>query len=401
MVKDTKLYDRLEIQPDADETTIKKAYNKLSKIYHPDKISDDKKEEYTQKFKEITEAKEILLDDNKRNNYDQFGLDNLGQPQQPPQPNINPFDIFANFGGIPINIGGFNFSHSFSHNFSNQPKKDILPENISHKINVTLDQIYNEETINFTYNYNLSCPTCGFRDIKCNDCNGSGRIERRFSPAPNMIQTISSTCGACCGRGEINSNTNCNDCNNQSYIVKERTIGVPLKSNVLTKNVIEITGKGHHIRNNKSNLEIEVNILPHTVFKKNINSDLFIEIELKLYQALFGFDKEIQHMDKRKLHINSKTKTLHNTIKKITGEGMKLIDSDKKGDLYIRFSVNLPNIDNYTNEDKEKIHKYMKLLDKHEVLTEMNLLKNENVIKTHLHDCKNIDEISILFNNIK
>ena len=380
MVRDTKLYDRLEIEPTADDAQIKKAYNKLSKIYHPDKIFDDKKEEYTLKFKEITEAKEILLDETKRRNYDQFGLD---MPEPPQQPNINPFDIFANMGMFN------NFSHSFnfSHNFSHPPKQNIMPEHIVALLNVTLEQIYNEDTITFNYKYNLSCSTCGFKEIKCNECNGTGRREQIIT-MPNMIQTISSPCGVCSGRGEINNNTNCNDCNSQTFIVKDKILSVPLKAGLVTGNKIEIEGKGHHIRNNKSNLILEINILPHSIFKRH-NDNLFIIVELKLYQALFGFDKEITHLDGRKLYISYKNKITHNTFKKIQGEGMKLINSDKKGDLYIKFNIVLPEIN---EEDKEKAHKMLRLLDKNEVINEINLLKNPSLNKVNLHDCKNTDE---------
>ena len=92
MVKDTTLYDRLEISADSDENQIKKAYNKLSKIWHPDKHVDEvEKEKAALKFKEITEAKEILLDKQKRDTYDQMGMDMFNQQQVDNQP-FNPFE---------------------------------------------------------------------------------------------------------------------------------------------------------------------------------------------------------------------------------------------------------------------------------------------------------------------
>ena len=90
MVKDTKLYDILEINTDADENQIKKSYNKLSKIWHPDKNAH-RLEEATKKFQEINEAKNILSDPEKREMYDQFGT----TQDQPGGPNFDPADLFS------------------------------------------------------------------------------------------------------------------------------------------------------------------------------------------------------------------------------------------------------------------------------------------------------------------
>ena len=101
-------YDVLGINKNCSESEIKKAYRKLAMKYHPDKSPDDKKNEYTEKFKEISEAYEVLSNPEKKKLYDQFGKDAVNNNDG--GPNINPFDIFneifGNGGGMP-GMSGF------------------------------------------------------------------------------------------------------------------------------------------------------------------------------------------------------------------------------------------------------------------------------------------------------
>jgi DnaJ-class molecular chaperone len=199
MVKDTTLYDRLEVPPESDENQIKKAYNKLSKIWHPDKHLDEaEKEKASLKFKEITEAKEILLDKQKRDTYDQMGMDMFNAQQHDNQ--FNPFEnMFP--GGFP---GGFPFG-GMPHGHNMGPRQQQL-ENIIAKIDVTLEQLYNEETINFSYKQKVSCAPCngeGTKDgksVQCQTCNGKGMRVQVIQIGPGMLQQVTSECHNCKGK---------------------------------------------------------------------------------------------------------------------------------------------------------------------------------------------------------
>ena len=136
MVRDTKLYDRLNVKTNATNSEIKKAYRKLSLKWHPDKNVNNK-EEATKKFQEITEAYSILSDSEKRNLYDQMGMDSVNNNAQ----QFNPNSIFEQFFGG--GMGGFNFN--FETNNRQQKKRQL--EDHFMKINITLDQIYKEKKI--------------------------------------------------------------------------------------------------------------------------------------------------------------------------------------------------------------------------------------------------------------
>ena len=411
MVKDTTLYNRLEVEPDANEGQIKKAYIKLSKIWHPDKHPEETREEATKKFKEISEAKELLLDKEKRNMYDQIGMDVFKQQSG------DPHGDFGNmFGqGFPFGMGGMpGMPHGFGMGgmpgFGNMQQNQ--PENINESIDITMEQLYNEETINFDYKQKVCCSKCdgeGSKDGKtttCQGCNGKGMKVQVIMMGP-MIQQSVGPCNMCNGKGKnIDMNNKCDVCDAKCFVVKDKTIQIPLKSGLSNGNKINLSGKGHALKNDKtlqrSDLIITIREVEHKVFKRHGN-DLFIDIELKLYQALFGFDKIITHLDGRKLHVSCSSKTDYNTVRKISGEGMKALNGNSKGDLYIRFHMTLPNFASLPQDTKTQIKNVLQTFDKTEVQNENTVKTTPNLVKTIINDCKaeQSEKILILLSQLK
>jgi DnaJ family protein A protein 2 len=350
MVKDTKLYDILNVKSDATDNDIKKSYYSLSKIWHPDKNNS---EEAKVKFQEIQNAKDILLDINKREIYDRTG-EIYDKTSNEEGFNLNPF---------------FNFR---------QEREEI---NVVERLNVTLEQIYNEDTINVTFKYKSKCTTC-HANIECSTCNGKGFHIKVIQLGP-MIQQMMQPCISCNGK-KINSDYNCSSCK-LGYIMKERTINVPLKRSLKTGHKININNKGHHLKSGRTDLILIINELEHETFTRK-NDNLFMEIELKLYQALFGFDKVIKYLDNTKLHISSCGKTDYNTTRKLVGYGMKKNNSSEKGDLYINFTFRLPSIN--SSQLKSVLEKF----NKEEVELEKEILNDTTLINTLLLDCDKIDD---------
>jgi DnaJ-class molecular chaperone len=346
MVKDTKLYDILNVKPDATDNDIKKSYYSLSKIWHPDKNNS---EEAKIKFQEIQNAKDILLDANKRELYNRTGKLNEDEGF-----NLNPF---------------FNFR---------QEREEI---NVIERLNVTLEQIYNENTIPVTYKYKSKCTTCN-ANVECTSCNGQG-FHIKVIQLGHMIQQIMQPCISCNGR-KINIDYNCSSCK-LGYNIKERTINIPLKSNLKTGHKINISNKGHHLKSGRTDLILVINELEHEIFTRK-NDNLFMEIELKLYQALCGFDKVINYLDNTKLHISSCGKTDYNTTRKLVGYGMKKNNLSEKGDLYINFTFRLPII------NSPQLKSVLEKFNKEEVELEKEILNDNTLINTLLVDCDKIND---------
>ena len=371
MVKDIKLYDVLEVDSTASETEIKKSYNRLSKLWHPDKHIDPvEKEKAHVKFQEINNAKEILLDSEKRQLYDQIGMDifNNGGEQQMHNP-------FEGFGSM--------FGHQFSRR--NQP------ENIVDKLNVTLEQIYKEEEIPFTYKQKISCVKCNGKMTTCGICKGSG-MKIQLMRSGNMMQQSVGPCNNCNSTGTVMSDKDkCTTCNGKFFTVKEKTISIPLNACLTNGTQVQLEGKGHQLKSGKTDLILVINEIPHKLFLRN-DKNLFMTIELKIYQALFGFDKIITHLDNRQLHISSSDKTDYNSIRKIPNEGM-----DKKGDLYIKFIINIPDLTQLPQATKQQLKTLFQSFDKQEVQNELNILNQSDLIKTKMNNCS-ADQSNGIFN---
>lgn len=374
MVKDTILYDRLEVSPNASDIEIKKAFMRLSKIWHPDK--NDNSEESTKKFQEINEAKEILLDQQKRDLYNKIGMNVLNNNGN----NEDPFSHFQQFFG----------GSSFHSHFGGNNKKEEF-DDVEQVINISLEQLYKEEVLDFKYNYKQYCNTCNGEGTdnglpsKCNECDGKGMKIQVIRMGP-MIQQMMAQCNKCGGSGKSSNNANkCNNCNGSCFLNKEKTIQVPLKSGLTHGNIITLQNKGNHYKHGKSNLKIIINELKHNVFK-HINNDLFIVIDIKLYQALFGFHKTITHLDGRELYITTDKLTNFNIIKKIHHEGLKNMNGSK-GDLYVKFNILLPQLDLLdNNEYKLHLKRLLQVLDQDDVKLETTII-NDNKQQSNLLDC--------------
>ena len=397
MVKDTKLYDILEINPDATDAQIKKAYNKLSKIWHPDKHTDlDEKKEATERFQEINQAKETLLNKDSRKIYDDIGMDFFNAENQTAQnAGPNPFADFGNIfgGGFPFNMGGM------------QQQRQKQPENIVEPINVTLEQIYNEETINFSYKQKNNCSKCNGegtktgKTSKCEGCKGQGIKIQMVRMGP-MVQQSMVECHQCNGKGKIiKDEDKCELCEGKGHVVKEKTIPVKLISRLNHGFKMALEGKGHQLKDYKTDLILVINEKPNAQFKRYDN-DLFVELDLKLYQALFGFDKLLTHMDGRKLHLSSSGSTDFRMIRKINNEGMK-VSNNSNGDLYVRFNIILPNFSSLPNDTKSQLKSLLQSFDKAEVQQESQIIKTPNLTKTVLSECKQLESINNLMDTLK
>jgi DnaJ family protein A protein 2 len=366
MVKDTKLYDILELSPNATDDDIQKQYKLLAKKWHPDK-NKDRLEEATKKTQELNEAKEILLNPEKRKLYDQFGLDMAnGNAAAGP----NPEDLFNMFGGGFSGFGG-----------RREPEK----ENIVIQQEVTLEQIYNEHNIRINFKQKNCCEKCGGNINKCNHCDGKGVRIQIIQMGP-MIQQVQSTCGNCRGSGKIANPNSCSDCRGEGWKLKDVSINVPLKNGLSNGQQIHLQNMGHNLKEGKTDVIVVIQEKEHNIFKRDGNN-LIVDIELKLFQAMFGFDKVITHLDGRNLHLSHTGVTNYETKRKIFGEGITDLRTKQKGDLIINFKFKLPII---TKPDIIQNLQYnLKSIDQEESNKEVEIrVNNSKYSKTVMTDYK-------------
>lgn len=380
MVKDTTLYDNLGISSNASESEIKKAYKKLSMKWHPDRNIDNK-DEATRQFQKISEAYSILSDSNKKQQYDNFGMDFV-KNQAEGGPGFNSEEVFSQFFG-----GSSPFGFNFGGDNRQKPQEDIQV-----KVKVSLEQIYNEETVDINYPQKTFCKDCVGTGSKnktkpeCMECNGKGQKVQVVRMGP-MIQQMVQECNKCGGTGKfISSSDYCSTCKGVSYIVKTKSIKVPLKNGLNTGNKIQFENKGHNFVDSKTNLIICIEIKEHSTFTRNGNN-LMTTVNLELYQALFGFDKVIKHLDGTMLHISNSSKIEDDDVKIIKGKGINDLQTKTPGNIIINFKVIYPDVNNFTKNERDTLKELLsKGLDKEKIMEEKIKSNNIETVKTILEN---------------
>ena len=225
MVCETKYYDILGVSPDATETELKKAYRKQALKYHPDKNPDA-----GDKFKEISQAYEVLSDKDKREIYDEFGEQGIKEQGGGRGGGgfSSPMDMFNMFFG-----GGGGGGPGMSNGRSRAKTKPIV-----HKLGVTLEDLYNGKKKKLAANRDLRCGDCdgkgGTKVETCGDCRGRGMKVMTKQIGPGMMQQMQAPCNKCATRGEVvDPASTCKKCKGKGTVRDKKILEVLLYSLVL------------------------------------------------------------------------------------------------------------------------------------------------------------------------
>ena len=384
--KDTKLYDILGVQKTAGDSELKKAYRKLAMKYHPDKSNDSNRQENEAKFKEISNAYDILKDKEKRDLYDKFGEEGLKSMSGG---GGNPFDIFENFFG---NSNPFGSSFSFNSSRSNRRRRgqDRLEE-----IKIDLEDLYNNVVKKIDIKQKIVCLSCrgtGAHSkediIVCSNCNGQGKVMKIINIGPGMIQQTMSTCEKCRGKGKSIRKL-CRECQGNRIVVKNKKIKLPIENGLKDGSKITIPELANHDPDCdiQGDLIIKIKFREHNFFKRK-NNDLIFTKNILLSEALCGFKFVISHLDGRQILIKNEEIIKPNQEYCVVNEGLK-IDEELRGNLIINFNIIFP--DNLDSDRKKYLNKILPI-------RKSEPIKNEN-IETKFIECLgekiNMEEVDL------
>ena len=328
-------YEVLGVSRDSSEQEIKKAYRRLAMKHHPDRNPDDAKAE--EKFKEASEAAEVLMDAEKRSAYDQFGHAGLEG------------NMGGGFGGGNGNFGSI-FEDVFGDIFSGGGgggARSQVHRGSDLKYILDLDL---EAAVKGT-NPKIKIPT----QVECNECLGSGA--KRGSAPTECVQcagmgqvtarqgffSIQQTCPRC--RGTVKMITDpCTKCRGQGRTEEQKTLSVKVPPGVDTGDRIRLAGQGEAGANGgpAGDLYVQINVRDHRIFTRE-GENLYCDVPISFVDAALGGELEVPTLDGRvNLKIPSETQT--GKLFRLRGKGVNVtqVRGGGIGDLYCRVTLETP-----------------------------------------------------------
>lgn len=368
-------YKILDIDKQATQEEVKKAYRALVKKWHPDKHLENKDKAET-KFKEIQEAYEVLSNPEKRKLYDRFGFIPDGSMGQNGRGRSGGFeDIFSDFfgggfsesdaGGGPFSdffdmfMGGERNQRSGSSNRANPPRRG---EDIHASMTLDLEDVLEDVKKLIEYTRTKSCDSCngngsegGSSFTNCPRCKGQGQIrEEQRTFLGTFVKSF--VCPTCNGQGKIIKNS-CKKCNGSGKLNKKEKLEITIPSGIEDGYTLRIRNKGNAGKNGgpDGDLIIHIRINSHPKFHRN-GADLETEITINYVLAALGGKITIPTLEGDKTQ-NIPEGTNPGTVLRIKHEGLPNYTGKRRGDLYVRIKVEI-------DKPSLKEKKYLKELAK-------------------------------------
>ncbi len=334
------LYNLLGIEQNATQDEIKRAYKKLAVTHHPDK-NPNNKEEAENKFREISNAYSILSDDEQRRRYDHLGDENFNQDGSGShEVNADINEIFQHmFGGHrdPFGEGFFNFR---------QRRENNNKCGNIHKIYmVSLEDVYFGINKNVNFKITNHCKKC----IKtCDNCKGNGSISQMIQMGP-ITQIINQPCNNCQGSGvSMKNNKSCSECKGEGSYETENhcNLSIPKGFEDGVRTIFNKLGEQPKKNNQEAgDLILELRISDHPNFSRKGN-DLVYKLNITLTESILGKDITIPYFDDT-IKINISQFGVINPNKQyiIKNRGLPIINTEKKGNLFLEFTINYPKLE--------------------------------------------------------
>ncbi|GGF45178.1 chaperone protein DnaJ [Azorhizobium oxalatiphilum] len=348
-------YEVLGCERGSDETVLKASFRKLAMKWHPDKNPGDPEAEV--RFKEISEAYEVLKDPQKRGAYDRFG-----------------HAAFENGGG---GGGGAGFNADFASTFA-----DIFDDlfggsmgrgggqqrgggggrargaDLRYNMDITLEEAFSGKTAQINIPTSISCEVCsgtgakaGTQPKTCRTCGGAGKIRHAQG-----FFTLERTCPSCQGRGSVIEDP-CPNCGGAGRVTRERNLQVQIPAGVEDGTRIRLAGEGEAgVRGGPAgDLYIFLSIEPHTFFQRE-GADLYCRAPISMVTAALGGTVEVPTIGGEKTNVKIPEGTQSGKRLRMAGSGMPVLRSRSFGDMYVQVVVETPQ--NLTKRQKELLAEF-------------------------------------------
>jgi molecular chaperone DnaJ len=326
-------YEVLGVARDSAEADVKKAYRRLAMKFHPDRNPDDESAE--EKFKEASEAYEVLADPDKRAAYDRFGHAGV-------DPNGGGMGGFegGNFGDIFSDV----FGDAFGGGGGARGRSSVQRgSDLRYSLDLNLEQAVAGDSVEIVVPVLAACEVCdgsgakaGTSSSTCPDCGGAGQIR-----VAQGFFSLQQTCPRCRGAGQVITDP-CGDCGGNGRKEKRKTLSVRIPSGVDTGDRIRLAGEGEAGFNGgpPGDLYVQIEVRDHPIFQRD-GRNLYCEVPISFVDATLGGELQVPTLDGRvKLKIPSETQT--GKMFRLRGKGVTPVRGGGVGDLMCRVQVETP-----------------------------------------------------------
>jgi molecular chaperone DnaJ len=343
-------YEALGVSRSASADDLKKAYRKLAMQCHPDRNAGDKNAE--QKFKDISEAYDILKDDQKRAAYDRFGhaAFEQGGARGPGE-----FGFAGGFADI--------FDEMFGEFVGNGRRGQAGPSrgsDLRYNLEITLEDSFRGKQTTIRVPNLVACDPChgsgaeaGSKPVSCPTCHGRGRIR-----AQQGFFTIERTCAACQGAGRVIEKP-CRNCAGQGRVRREKTLSVNIPPGVEDGTRIRLAGEGEVGLQGAApgDLYIFVSIAQHAIFQRD-GANIFCRVPIPMATAALGGTIEVPTVEGSRTRVTVPPGTQSGHQFRLRGKGMTVLRSSVRGDMYIHAVIETPM--NLTKKQQELLREFEK-----------------------------------------
>jgi molecular chaperone DnaJ len=363
-------YEVLGLSRGATQDEVKKAYRKSALKYHPDRNPGDKQAE--KKFKEISEAYEVLGDEKKRQIYDQYGADALrgagvGGPgdhagfssmEEALRTFMNAFGSGGGGGG-----GGSIFDSFFG--FDPESAQSGDRQGASKKMNllISFEEAMSGVEKEVVLNNYAACSKCDGSGAassnsikKCTRCRGSGQVHQSRG-----FFSMTSVCPQCYGKGKTITDP-CSECRGDGRVKKKQQVKIKVPAGVDTGMRLRMSGYGDagEAGGPSGDLYVFISVEPHSVFQRE-GDDVLVELPLSFSEAALGCKKELPTPHGASCRISIEEGTQSGKVKRVSGEGAPNVHGRGKGDMLVKVIVETPV---HLNEKQKEVLRQFEELEK-------------------------------------
>lgn len=338
-------YEVLGVSRNASEDEIKKAYRKLARQYHPD-MNRDNKEQAEEKFKEVSEAYEVLSDANKKAQYDQFG-----HAAFDPAQGGGAGGYGGGFGGGGFG-GGFDVGDIFESFFGGGGRRGGRPgpergDDLRYDLRIAFEEAAFGVEKEIEITRDEQCEAChgsgaepGTHADTCPECHGSGQVQVAQQTILGRMMSVR-PCPRCGGTGKI-INTPCKKCSGKGHQRKRKKLTVKIPAGVDDGSRLRVSGEGQAGERGgpSGDLYVYLFVKEHALFERDGN-DVLCEVPISIVQATLGAEIEVPTLDGR-LTFRVPEGTQPGTVFRLREKGIPALRGGGRGDQMVRVKVVVP-----------------------------------------------------------